>query len=254
MTVQFKSISYLIQFLMQRLATAVFFLAAIGLTVVTVMAALGVAPWLEFSVSAGGTVYENAGQITQIGLTVLAVLLCFFLPANTRIMALENSHRRFSVGMQDVALAYAAAHSADRDGVFGMSSEFDSVRERLAYLRDHPDLQSLEPQVLELAAQMSQISRELAEVYSEENVSRAREFLRQRQQEVDAFNARLAEAKQVSQDLKYWLHDVELEESVAASQLQRLCDDLYELLPELGQEDIDRTDGNVVEITKKAAE
>ncbi len=51
-------------------------------------------------------------------------------------MALENSHRRFSPGMQDVARAHAAAHAADRTGVFQLSSEFDALRERLAYLRD----------------------------------------------------------------------------------------------------------------------
>ncbi|SLN11443.1 hypothetical protein ROG8370_00218 [Roseovarius gaetbuli] len=58
--------------------------------------------------------------------------MCFCLPANYRIMALENSHRRISPGMQDVA----RAHAADRTGVFQLSSEFDAERERLAYLRD----------------------------------------------------------------------------------------------------------------------
>jgi len=66
-----------------------------------------------------------------------------------------------------------------------MSSEFDAVRERLAYLRDHPDLDSLEPQVLELAAQMSHQSRELSDIYNDEKVTRAKTFLKQRQEEAE---------------------------------------------------------------------
>ena len=52
-----------------------------------------------------------------------------------------------------------------------MSSEFDAVRERLAYLHDHHDLDSLEPSVLEVAAQMSHQSRELSDIYSDEKLS-----------------------------------------------------------------------------------
>jgi len=198
--------------------------------------------------------YENAGQIAQITLTALAVLMCFFIPTNGRIMQLETSHRRFEIGMQDIARAYVAAHGVDREGLFQLSSEFDAVRERLAYLRDHPDLGDLEPALLEVAAQMSFISKELAEVYSDEKVNRARAFLTQRQQEIEAFNTRLVKAKQVCQELRHWAHEVELEESVAASQLQRLRDDLRDVLPEFGQEDIARADGTIVSLTEKAAE
>lgn len=249
-----RSFAFLFQFLMQRLAVLTFAVSALVLSCLTIMAALGLFPWLEFSVAFGGTVYDQAGQYAQIGLTVLAVLLCFFLPSNARIMRLENSHRRFSIGMRDVAQAYALAHSADREGLFRMSSEFDAVRERLAYLREHPDLERMEPALLEVAAQMSHISRELAEVYSAEKVERARDFLRQRQHEVDQFNERIAQAKQIAIELKHWVHEVELEESVAASQLQRLQDELRDIMPELGHEQIARSDGTIIDMTKKAAE
>ena len=66
--------------------------------------------------------------------------------------------------MWDVAQAYQAAHAADRDGVFNLPSEFDSVRERIEHLRRHPDLGRLKPEILELAAQISHESRELAGV------------------------------------------------------------------------------------------
>jgi len=254
MTEHVRSFVFLMQYLLQRLAVVAFAVAALVLLTVTVMAAFGMAPWLEFSVTIGDTIYDQAGQYTQIGLTALAVLLCFFLPSNARIMRLENSHRRFSIGMQDVAQAYHFAHAADREGMFQMSSEFDAVRERLAYLRDHPDLESLEPALLEAAAQMSHISRELADVYADEKVSRAREFLRQRQQEVGQFNERITKAKQITSELKHWVHEVELEESVAASQLQRLQDELRDILPELGDEKVARADGTVISMPPKAAE
>lgn len=121
----------------------------------------------------GGTAWPNAGRVAQVGPTALALLLCVCLPANARIMALETSHRRFNMGMQDVARAYALAHGADRAGLFRLSSEFDAVRERLIYRRDHPDLGSLEPDLLEVAAQMPHVSQELAEICSDEKVARA---------------------------------------------------------------------------------
>lgn len=254
MAEQIRSIVFLVQFLMQRLAVALIALSALALLVVTIMAAFGAAPWLEFSVSLGGVTYSQAGMYAQIGLTVLAVLLCFYLPSNARIMRLENSHRRFEIGMQDVARAYAIAHSADRENLFQLSSEFDAVRERLAYLRGHPELESLEPALLEMAAQMSHISRELADVYATDKVERARAFLKQRQEEVAQFNIRLEKAKELTTELRHWVHEVELEESVAASQLQRLQDELREIMPELGHEEILRADGTVIDISKKAAE
>ena len=65
--------------------------------------------------------------------------------------------------MRDVAQAYQAAHAADRDGVFNLPSEFDSVRERIEHLQRHPDLGRLEPEILEMAAQIGRKSRKLAE-------------------------------------------------------------------------------------------
>lgn len=254
MVAHLRSVTFLVQVLMQRLAVVVFAISALGLTGLTLMAAFEAAPWLEFSVDIGGTPYDQAGIYAQIGLTVLVLLLCFFLPTNARIMRLENSHRHFAIGMQDIARAYAVAHGADRDGLFQMSSEFDAVRERLAYLRNHPDLDRLEPDLLEVAAQMSHISQELADVYSVEKVARARDFLRQRQEEIARFNTRIDQAKQVASEMKHWLHEVELEEAVSASQLQRLQDELRAILPELGHEEIARPDGTIIDMAKKAAE
>jgi len=254
-----NALTALIQYIFQRLAVALFAIAAVAIAVSTVMAALGLWAWVELPISYAGEPIEKAGMYAQIGLTFLAVGLCFFLPTNRRVMQLETSHRQFSMNMDDVTRAYGAVHAADRGEVFQMSSEFDSVRERLAYLRDHPDLSTLEPALLEVAAQMSHISRELATVYADEKIERARNFLKERQEEVNLFNSRLDQAKGITTEMKHWLHEVELEESVAAAQLDRLRAEMREIMPELG---IDRMvtaadmarDSRVVELPPKAAE
>lgn len=254
MTEGFRSVFLIMQSVLHRMALIVFALCALGLFATTVMSALGIWPWLQIEASIGGVAVANAGAIAQITLTVLAVLLCFFLPTHGRIMALETSHRRFHMGMEDVARAYAVAHAADRSSMFQIQSEFDAVRERLAYMREHPDLETLEPDIMEVAAQMSYISRELADIYSDDKVDRARNFLKQRQQEVELFNRRVDHAKAVTLRLKQWAQEVELEESVAVSQLDRLRDDLRDILPELGYEEVARLDGSVVDLSGKAAE
>jgi len=231
-----KAVGFFIQYLMQRLALFFFAACAAALTTATIMASLGFWAWIDLPLSYAGAPVENAGMYVQIAATVLAAGICFFLPANARIMQLENSHRRFSMSMDDVARAYGAVHAADRGRTFQLSSEFDAVRERLAYLRDHPDLSTLEPALLEVAAQMSHISRELAEVYSDEKIGRARDFLKQRQEEISQFNSRLDQAKSISTEMKHWLHEVEMEESVAAAQLARLSEEMSEILPQLGRE------------------
>lgn len=239
---------------MQRAALAFFALTALGLLAATAMAATGRWQWVELPLSWNGVSVPQAGMYAQIALTVFAVCLCFFLPSARRTMQLENAHRDFSINMTDITRAYGAVHAADRGDAFRFSTEFDAVRERLAYLRDHPDLSSLEPALLEVAAQMSHISKELAEVYSDERVNRARSFLEQRQYEVDQFNSRLDHAKSVSAEFKHWLTNIELEEAVAAAQLDRLRDEMRAVLPELGRETIVATDNTVTKMMPKAAE
>ena len=222
------------QYLLQRLALTIFALAALAMLGATLMAAFGHWAWISLPLQYNGAPVENAGMYGQIGLTVLAMGMCFFMPSNGRIMRLETSHRRFTIGMNDVAKAYAAVHAADRQSTFQLNSEFDAVRERLAYLRDHPDLGTLEPKVLEVAAQMSHLSTELAQVYSDEKIARARSFLEQRQEEIELFNSRLEQARMISAEMKQWVHEVEVEESVCAAHLKRLRAEMEQIMPELG--------------------
>ncbi|WP_435259153.1 DNA repair protein [Thioclava sp. FR2] len=226
------------------------------LSAITVMAALGWMPWPEFYISlSGGTPLENAGMWALLGLTGLSIILAFYLPANARMAKLERSHRSFAMGVDDVARAYRQAHASDRAGVFSLSAEFDSVRARMEHLRDHPDLSHLEPELLQLAAQMSHETRELARAYSEERVARARIFLKQRQEEVHALTDRLGVARRICDDLRRWKQDIDSDERQAQVQLRRLEADLKEILPSLGY-DLDWGDdpreANVVSLPKPA--
>ncbi|MGR3630638.1 MAG: DNA repair protein [Limimaricola soesokkakensis] len=209
-------------------------LAAAAALAATIAATLGYLPWLQLSASFGETALPWAGMALQIFLTGLLVTLVFFLPSSGRVLSLEKSHRDFRISMDDVARAYHVAHTADRAGVFTMSSEFDAVRERLAFLRDHPDLGHLEHDVMEVAAQMGEQARNLADIYSDEKVARARKFLTQRQEDAERQQERIVEALHICRELKRWSDQVELEESVVASQLAQLDDQLRTILPELG--------------------
>jgi hypothetical protein len=220
------------QVVLQRLTLAAVVVLATAGMLWSAAAAAGLAPWLSLGVGLGGA-RVDAGLPIQLGLTALVIGLCFFVPSSTRVLALESAHRDFRVTMWDVARAYQAAHAADRDRAFELRSEFDSVRDRLIWLRSHPDLARLEPEVLELAAQMSHESRELAEVYSTERVERARQFLRQRTEEAAAMQEHVQSAHAACRELKRWLESVEAEEGVVRSQVARLRAELTDILPVL---------------------
>jgi hypothetical protein len=225
--------SFWSQVVVQRLTLALLLLLAVGGLLWSAAAAAGVAPWLELPARLGGQPVD-AGPAVQLALTALLVGLCFFVPSNDRVMRLETSHRSFRVTMWDVARAYQSAHAADREGTFRLPSEFDSVRERIEFLRRHPDLGKLEPEVLEMAAQMSHESRELAEIYSGERVERARAFLRQRQEEAEEMQARVEGALAACREIRRWLERVETDEDTARTEMARLKAELADLLPGLG--------------------
>ncbi|MEO0668210.1 MAG: DNA repair protein [Pseudomonadota bacterium] len=229
---------------MQRIALILFAILALALVMATALATAGYLPWIDLAVTRGGRPVPDAGAYVQVGLTVFAVTLCFFLPSNARILRLETSHRQFSVGVDDITRAYHAAHHADRSGAFTLADAFESTRDRLAFLRDHPDLGMLEPELLELAAKMSHISRDVAEAYSDDKVARARSFLQERQFEIERFNERLEQARAIHTEFSTWINRLELEENVARAHLERLLDEMERLLPELTQAPADT--GNVV--------
>ncbi|NNF72579.1 MAG: DNA repair protein [Rhodobacteraceae bacterium] len=197
----------------------------------TFLSAVGAVPWLYLPMQFGAELIPWAGAALQIGVTALLLMLCVFLPSSLRVLRLETSHRDFSMRMDDIAQAYWLAHRADREGVFTLPREFDAVRERYMFLRAHPDLESHEPELLELAAQMSHESRELAEIYSDAKVARAREMLALRRQEAETLSDRIGRAHAVTDEIKRQLDAVEVDEDVARSRLSRLRAELAELMP-----------------------
>lgn len=238
----------------QSVAHGLMVILALALAGLSATAALGHLPWPALTLSFGATSLPNAGMWAQLGLTALLLMLCLFLPANARMARLERSHRNFAMGLEDVAQAYRIAHAADRAGVFALSGEFESVRARLAHLRQHPDLAHLEPELLQLAAEMSFTTRDLARTYSDARVTRARAFLQQRQEEVQALTDRITLARQTTDELRRWLTDIEAEERSAEQQIKRLEADLREILPQLGYalEADDPRDTTVVQLPKPA--
>ncbi|MDZ4393613.1 DNA repair protein [Cypionkella sp.] len=252
MSVNWRETARAAQALVQTGAQALIVALAVALAAASLVAAFGLIPWPQLALFFGGQALPNAGMWLQIGLTLLLILMTFYLPANTRMARLERSHRSFAIGMDDVAKAYRQAHAADRAGVFALSGEFETMRARMEHLRQHPDFQHLEPELLQLAAQMSLETRDLAQVYSDIKVARAKDFLRQRQEEVQHLTDRLAIARRTCDELRRWMGDVQAEEMQVQIQLKRLEADLKEILPTLGYDfDLeDHRDANVVALPK----
>ena len=240
----------------QGTVLAVFSIMILASVLLTGLSLGGVLPWLQLDVSFGGQAVPYAGMAVQILFTLLLVSLLVFLPSNARVLRLERTHRDFRVNLNDIAEAYSIAHASDRSGVFALSEEFETVRERLHHLRNHPDLGNLEPEILEIAAKMSFVSRDLATVYSDENVARARAFLTQRQEEIARYANYLNAARRTCAELKRWTEDVKAEERQVKRQVARLDADLQEILPKLGYafETVDAEAKNtVVPLPKKSA-
>lgn len=236
----------------QSLSHGLLLLVTLAAVSACLLAALGHLPWLHLPLRYGETDLAQSGMWAQIALSALLCLICLFLPANLRMARLERSHRSFAMGLEDVAHAYRLAHAADRAGVFALSGEFESMRARLAHLRNHPDLGQLEPELLQLAAQMSFQTRDLARTYSDDRVARARAFLQQRQEEVQALTDRITLARQTVDELRRWLTDIEAEERQAETQIKRLEADLREILPQIGyaMEPEESRDATVVQLPK----
>ena len=233
------------QVIVQRMTLALLLSLAAAGTLWSIAATVGLVSWLELQVGLGAATTADAGIAIQLTVTAVFVGLCFFVPSSDRVRRLEISHRHFRVTMSDVAQAYQAAHAADREGVFELKSEFDSVRERIEYLRRHPDLGRLEPELLEMAAQMSHESRDLAEIYSTERVERARHFLRQRQEEAEQMRDRVQAAFTTCSELRLWLERVDIDEDFARSEVARLRHELLDLLPYFDLRAVDGSGANV---------
>lgn len=220
-------------------------LFAASMIAMTGLALAGILPWiLQPSAGASLLALQNA-MYMQIGLTLVALALLFLIPSVRRVMQLEDSHRTFRMSMKDVTEAYYESHRADRRGMFTMRSEFDAVRERIDFLNQHPDLGELELDVLEVAAQMSKSSEDLAQRYSDDKVQRAKAFLSQRQQDMAQYEKRISRAISFNADLKTWAETINNEDTRINARLDTLETELDDLLRPLGFE-VKRKESSVV--------
>lgn len=212
----------------QMAAMAVFGVTATMGVVSTSLAFAGILPWPDLLVTYDGQVVPWSGQALQIGVTLLLVMIAMFLPSARRVLRLETSHRQFEIGMDDITCAYRAAHMADRADMFDMHREFDAVRERYQHLKQQPELAEMDAELLTIAAQMSEQTRDLAEVYSDAKVARVREGLKQRMVDAERLQEKMQQAHSQLRELKRLMENVDAEESSVAAQMQRLREDVVE--------------------------
>lgn len=99
---------------------------------------------------------------------------------------------------------------------------------------------------------MSRQSRESADIYNDEKVARARTFLSQRQAEAERQQTLIVEAHHAVRDIRKWSEQVELEESVVASQLSQLEEQLEATLPALGYQ-LGKQSADIVPLPQKPA-
>lgn len=205
---------------------------ALGVTLGLSLAGLIPGPSITLTLS-NGAAYQIGALIHGLAF-LISLLLVAYMPANWRMRRLEAGHRSFRIGMEDVTRAYQVAHAADRADQFTMHAEYDAVRERLEFLAHHEDLGHLEPEILEVAAQMSRVSEDLAVTYSDKAVERAKSFLAERQSEVARMEERIERALEASRELRL-LHDrVSMDEDVAASRRTQLKAELDQLVADIG--------------------
>ena len=92
----------------------------------------------------------------------------------------------------------------------------------------------IDAELLTLAAQMSEQSRDLANTFSEARVERAKESLRQRQQDAEDLQTGIEAANAASREIRRQIEDVEFAEGSAQSQLMLLREELASLEARIG--------------------
>lgn len=140
----------------------------------------------------------------------------------------------FSLRMEDVAKAYYAVHHADRSGIFQLPEQFDAVRQRMQWLQSQPELSNYESDVLLLAAQMSETTKSLASRYNDDTVKRAEQFLVQREQECERFEALVVEARSAYTTVQTKARKLQLQHETTSSELNALHEDMRRQLEPLG--------------------
>lgn len=212
--------------------TVIFFAAIF--CVAAVLDATGQLPWQRLTQPLDAYLERDGGIALQISISLFLILAALLLSTLTRLARLERAQKNSALSMPDIAAAYRLSHIADRTGAFALADEFDQMRLRMDHLRTHPDLQYLQADLLQIAAQMSMQTRDLARIYSDENVKGATDFLRQRQLDVQALSDQLTIARTTCDELLACSNTVDTDDAQIRQQIERLEQQLKDILPSLG--------------------
>lgn len=146
--------------------------------IVLISCILGWTPWVTWSLTFGETTITNAGMYAQILVSAVLILQAASVQDKVRLMHNEKTTILANQKYNDVSHAYDVCFQKDKTGFFKAKNQYDQVRERFNYLDDHPDLEHMTDDVLELAAMMATESSGLAEAFSDAKVQKLEAALR----------------------------------------------------------------------------
>jgi hypothetical protein len=238
----------------KKIAGRAAILLAVGFSIDTVLDATGQLPWKHLTDPIDSYIVKDNGIILQISICLFLVLAALLLSTLSRLARLERLQKTSALSLPDIATAYRLSHAADRKGAFALVGEFDQMRLRMDHLRNHPDLQDLQDDLLMIAAQMSMQTRDLARIYSDENVNGATDFLHQRQLDVQALSDQLTIARTTCDELRACTTTIDADDDQIRQHIEQLEHELKDILPSLGFSPIAARPrhGNVVALQKAA--
>ena len=173
----------------------------------------------------------NIFPLLCIGILTYSLLSLARLLGGYRFMLEFHLERRdFSLQLEDVQEAFATLFAYDREGVFTLPGEYDAIRERIRAARNHPDLLQMNGEVLEVAAELSYVLRDLAATYSTERVKDARDAIKTAHQRVAELEERVKIIKAVEEEVRREVVPLEMDKSIAESELRRSCHGIADIL------------------------
>lgn len=189
---------------------------------------------------------------------LLVALLCSCIPiamwAGGQPLRSAEIDRTYQISMDDITRAYAVAHQADRSGIFTLQGEFDGVRARMNVLMQHPELQNLSPELRVVAAQMSQVSRDLARRYNNQAVTDAYTLIEQCEQECARLEALVSQGIEAEAVIRIAVQKLDLRLTTAHSRLQAAEDAINEKLQPLGLQVRQTDTANVITLRQHPTE
>lgn len=208
-----------------------------------------VAPTIALNLEVNG---QSVNFATGLGviLSLIGISIIGLTVGNARAIKLENSHRNFHIGMDDVEMAFLQAFAADKAGMFRLPNLFDAVRERMLHLRNLPDLQGFEPDILALAAQMSQVSAKVAQAFSEEKVAHAQAFIAQRLDEVVRLERQITTLRELKASIKKQALTITTDKAALDKEAEATWNEIVQILASLGYS-VAETSSNVTRLEAK---